>query len=129
MISSHREILQAPLGLSCSSRLLYRAGEGAQNTTAGPLAHSLPTSWTGPAGVELGVDTTYQHQPLIHQVSQTGTGCWWRWGRRFSEMAGKLLTVLLMLFVYRISVELGLATPRELSVLAAGWPPRLSLMR
>ena len=62
--------LQAPLGLSCSSRLLYRAGEGAPESTAGPLAHCLPTSWTGPAGVELGVDTSYKQQPVIHQVGR-----------------------------------------------------------
>ena len=58
--------ISAPLGLSCATSLLYTAGEGAPDNTAGPLASSLPTAWTGGAGVEHGEDTTYKHLTPTH---------------------------------------------------------------
>lgn len=59
--------IEAPLGLSLSPYLLYTAGPGAPDNTAGALSSPLPTSWTGPAGVEHGQDTGYRQEVEAHQ--------------------------------------------------------------
>lgn len=59
--------IEAPLGLSCHSKLYYTAGEGAPDTTCHVLADTLPVSWTGPAGVDHGRDLSYKTDNIIHQ--------------------------------------------------------------
>ena len=39
--------IDAPMGLSCHSQLLYTAAAAAPDTTAGALAQTLPVAWTG----------------------------------------------------------------------------------
>ena len=52
-------------GLSCHSKLVYTAGEGAPDTTCATLADTLPVSWTGAAGAEHGHDLSYKSDVVI----------------------------------------------------------------
>ena len=59
--------IDTPMGLSCHTYPIYTAGEGAPDTTCSALADTLPVSWTGPAGVEHGMDLSYKSDVVIHQ--------------------------------------------------------------
>eukprot|EP00090_Calanus_glacialis_P025100 TRINITY_DN39030_c0_g1_i1.p1 TRINITY_DN39030_c0_g1~~TRINITY_DN39030_c0_g1_i1.p1 ORF type:complete len:215 (+),score=83.44 TRINITY_DN39030_c0_g1_i1:46-690(+) len=60
-------IMEAPMGLSCSTSLQYTAGAAAPDQTSGRLSDSLPVGWTQGAGVEPGLDMTYKSDSVIHQ--------------------------------------------------------------
>ena len=59
--------IDTPMGLSCHTHPIYTTGEDAPDTTCSALADTLPVSWTGPAGVEHGMDLSYKSDVVIHQ--------------------------------------------------------------